>query len=499
MNLQTVLEGFIAGAVQPAVLDPGEEPLALVADQWSVSEWNGRLVLQAWDRQRNLVRKIMGLKEQRRDRICLLVERFPKSEGEIEIADLAAPNGRELGRKTSRHAFRERFYLMLAREFPAWRVVEISSEPNLEQSLTPSYTRAFLRLGSAGMAVMAAAPDSSCAGIASFGLIWLDYLRRREKTVSIGRLLFFVPLGCERDVVVRAACVDPQAVACQVFAFDERDRAGAIDFTDAGNVESTLPPCRRPVSPNAEIPAFPYLADTDRIEQTDGSIGFHVRGLEFARAAGGKLTCGISKRRRASIETVMAMAAEIARVRNPDTSDRQHPLYSLNPEGWLESQVRAHPETIDASLRGVPIYGQVPIFHAAQRAVIDLLGIDHTGRLAVIELKATADLQLPFQALDYWLRVRKHLLAGDFERLGYFTGHLISRELPRILLVAPALEFHSTTEMLVRFFSTEIDVTSIGLAADWRSGLRVMFRHRRSKEEVGPRRNAPVPDRAPVR
>ena len=51
------------------------------------------------------------------------------------------------------------------------------------------------------------------------------------------------------------------------------------------------------------------------------------------------------------VETVSAMAREISRVRNPDADDRQHPLYSLSPEGWLESQVRAHPEAIDASLR----------------------------------------------------------------------------------------------------------------------------------------------------
>jgi hypothetical protein len=83
---------------------------------------------------------------------------------------------------------------------------------------------------------------------------------------------------------------------------------------------------------------------------------------------------------------------------------------------------------------------------------------------------------LPFQAVDYWLRVRKHLLAGDFERLGYFEGHVISRESPRILLVAPALEFHSTTETVLSALSDGIEVTRIGLAADWRAGLRVMFR-----------------------
>jgi len=170
------------------------------------------------------------------------------------------------------------------------------------------------------------------------------------------------------------------------------------------------------------------------------------------------------------------MSREISRVRDSNTDDRQHPLYSLNPEGWLESQVRAHPETIDASLRPVPIYGQVPVFSGADRGVIDLLGIDHTGRLVVIELKATADLQLPFQALDYWLRVRKHLDAGDFERLGYFAGHVVSPEAPRILLVAPALEFHSTIETLLGGLKPEIEVTRVGLAADWRSGLRVMFR-----------------------
>ena len=480
-DLRATIEAFVAAAVQPAMLDPGEEPLMLIADQWSVSEWNGRTVLQAWDQRRNLVRKITGLKEQRRDRLCLTTEHFRNAQAELQIADLAAPNGRELGRKTSRIAFCERFHLMLAREWPEWQIVEISADANLEESLSTSYARAFLRLGSGGMAVVAAPTDTAapaCAGIVTTGLIWLDYLRRREKACSVGRLLLYVPLGMEREVAFRAACLDPVRVACQLFAFDERDRAGAIDFADAGNIDSTLPPCRRPSSPNSEAQAFPEMPDVDRIELTDGSVSLQVRGLEFARASAGKITCGISRRKRSTIETVVAMAREISRVRDPRAEDRQHPLYSLDPEGWLESQVRAHPEAIDASLRSVPIYGQVPVFSGSERGVIDLLAIDHTGRLVVIEIKATADLQLPFQALDYWLRVRKHLEAGDFERLGYFAGHVVSREPPRILLVAPALEFHSTIETLLGALAPQIEVTRIGLAADWRSGLRVMFRLR---------------------
>jgi hypothetical protein len=483
-DLRATIESFVAAAVQPAMLDSGEEPLALIADQWSVTEWNGRLVLQAWDQRRNLVRKITGLKEQRRDRLCLTTERFRNVQAEFQIADLAAPTGRELGRKVSRIAFRERFQLILAREWPEWQIVEISADANLEQSLSASYARAFLRFGSDGMAAMAASPDASShiqkspAGIVAVGLIWRDYLRRREKACSIGRLLLYVPLGMEREAAFRAGCLDPVSAACGLFAFDEQDRAGAIDFADAGNIESALPPCRRPAAPNSEAQVLPEMPDVDRIEQTDGSVSLQVRGLEFARASGGKITCGISRRKRSNIETVVAMSREIARVRDAHAEDRQHPLYSLNPEGWLESEVRAHPETIDASLRPVPIYGQVPIFSGADRGVIDLLGIDHTGRLVVIEIKATADLQLPFQALDYWLRVRKHLAAGDFERLGYFAGHVVSQEPPRILLVAPALEFHSTIETLLGALAPLIEVTRIGLAADWRSGLRVMFRLR---------------------
>lgn len=464
------------------MLDAGEKPLPLVAEQWGLSEWNGRLVIQAWDRKRNLVRKITGLKEQQRDRLCLTTERFRAPEAELQIADLAAPGGRELSRKTSRIAFRERLRLMLAREWPEWRIEEVSGDANLEESLTTSFMRAFLRAGSGGMAVVAADPEAAgVAGVVAAGLIWLDYLRRREKAFAIGRLLLYVPLGMERETAFRVSCLDQSKVDCKLIAYDERDRAGAIDPADVGNIDSTVPPCRRSAFPNAERQEIPEMPEVDAVEMADGTVGLRVRGLEFARMSAGKISCGIARRRRSTVETAVAMAREIVRVRCAENSDRVHPFYSLNPEGWIESQVRIHPQTVDASLLATPIYGQVPVFNGADRGVIDLLGIDHARRLVVIEIKATADLQLPFQALDYWLRVRKHLDAGDFVRQGYFAGHVVSPEAPRILLVAPALEFHSTTETLLKALRPDIEITRIGLAADWRSQLRVMFRLRGSE------------------
>lgn len=479
--LQRTIEEFIAGAAQPVLLDSGEEPLRLAPDRWNLTNTNGRLVIQAWDDRRNLVRRIIALKDGGRHRLSLITERFPKTRAEMTIADLAAPSGAELERRTTRLVFRERFQLMLAREYPAWKIEEASSEPNLRESLTSCYTRAFLRLGAAAMAAVAAAPDAGdIEGILPAGLIWLEYLRRREKGLSISTLLLYVPQGREQPAAFRAAVVSPARVDLRLFAFDTRDRCGEVELADAGNVESSLPPARQPLTPNADPPRFPTLPGVERIDHSDGSIALRVRGLEFARwspgLSQGKLTCGIARRRRCSMETVEATAREILRIREPGTADPQHPLYLLQPEGWLESQVRAQPQVVDSALLPSPLYGQVLVFAGANRGIIDLLGIDHTGRLVVLELKAAADHQLPFQAIDYWLRVRKHLFAGDFERLGYFPGRSIRRDPPRIVLVAPALEFHSTSEAMLSHLAPSIEITRVGLAAGWREELRVMFR-----------------------
>jgi hypothetical protein len=108
--------------------------------------------------------------------------------------------------------------------------------------------------------------------------------------------------------------------------------------------------------------------------------------------------------------------------------------------------------------------------------VIDLLAAGTDGRLAVIEIKASEDPHLPLQALEYWARVRWHQSRGEFAARGYF-GHLpLTMAPPRMLLVAPALHFHSTTETILRFFPPEIEVTRIGVGAAWRSGLSIAFR-----------------------
>ncbi|HTP44638.1 MAG TPA: hypothetical protein VMJ13_08735, partial [Candidatus Acidoferrum sp.] len=126
-------------------------------------------------------------------------------------------------------------------------------------------------------------------------------------------------------------------------------------------------------------------------------------------------------------------------------------------------------------------YSQVPALAAGDRGVLDLLGVTRRGRLVVIELKASEDIQLPIQAVDYWLRVRRHQRDGDFQRFGYFSGIELDPKPPLVWLVAPGLRFHPATDALLRYLGPEIDITRIGVNENWRRGIKVIFRQQSRK------------------
>jgi hypothetical protein len=108
--------------------------------------------------------------------------------------------------------------------------------------------------------------------------------------------------------------------------------------------------------------------------------------------------------------------------------------------------------------------------------VLDLLGADRDGRLAVIELKASEDIHLPLQALDYWMRVHWHAARGDFSTRGYFPGLQLRNQPPRLLLVSPALDFHPANDCVLRYFSPQIEVERFGVGVEWQQKLKVVSR-----------------------
>ncbi|MBZ5727425.1 MAG: hypothetical protein LAP87_20810 [Acidobacteriia bacterium] len=480
VEIRAVIEAFLQSCRQPALLEPGEELLPLTGDNFSLEMRGSRLMLEAWDRTRNLARRVTALQEPSAARLELTVERFARREGQLFLLDLARPAGADLGRRSARLVFRERFRLFLRRQFPEWDLAELSAEANLEFSLSPAFPRAFLRHGQHGWAALACPPEGDAAAALSFGLIWLSYLRASKRRVAVEGLALYAPAGRERAAALRLLALDPAAARCELFTYSEQDFVVRGDPRDHGNLDTRLDPCRRPAPNQGEAwQRIAALPGVERIVKHDGRASLRVRGLEFAEISGGDLIFGLGRRRAAHphhAAEIERLVEELQRARTPAAQDHAHPLYRQYPEAWLESQARAQLETLDASLLPDPVYGQVPAFAAGERGVIDLLAVDRTGRLAVVELKASADLHLPLQALDYWIRVKWHLDRGEFTASGYFPGIELRPEPPRLLLVSPALQFHPTTETILGYFSPVVDVERIGVAEDWRKELRVMFR-----------------------
>jgi hypothetical protein len=478
---RAAIETFLKNCRQPALLEPGEEILPLAADNLALDLRGARLTLQAWDRNRNLTRRVTAVADSTPGRLELTVERFARREGRLFLLDLARRSGADLGRRSTRLVFRERFRLFLRRQFPEWKLAELTAEPNLEFSLSPAFPRAWLRHGRHGWAAIACPPDADPAAILSFGLIWLAYLRNREQRSAIQGLALYVPSGMERHAALRLLCLDPGAARFELFAYTPDDDIVRIDPRDHGNLDTRLEPCSRPEPHLADAwSAIGALPGVERISKHDGRTSLRVRGIEFAEIASGELRFGIGEMRLARPHhtgEIERLAVELDRARCSG-GDREHPLYRRFPEAWLESQVRANLETLDASLSTEPIYGQVPAFAGGDRGVLDLLAVDRRGRLSVVELKATADLHLPLQALDYWIRVKWHLDRGEFPVHGYFPGVPLAPDPPRLLLVSPALEYHPTTETILSFFAPDIAVERIGVGVEWRKGLHVMFRLR---------------------
>jgi hypothetical protein len=481
-EVQAAVERFLEGSRKPALLEPGEPLLPLTKGNCVLELRNSRLTLHAWDERRNLARQIIDIREEQRGRLELVAARFPRKQGPLFLIDLARPASRDWERHGSRLVFRERFRQFLACEFPAWKLADITTEADLEHSLSPAFPRALLKKGASGLAAIGVGPDAvDPSAVLSFGLIWLDYLRRRERRAVIEGLVLFLPAGQERSTCLRLRFLDAGAARFEIFAYSEQDFSSRLDLRDFGNLETKLEICRAPSMVHREwLDHLLRVPGVEQVASHSGEISLRVCGLEFARTSGSEILFGLADRAMASennLREIEQLARHLARLRSADAEPRGD-FCLRSPEAWLESQVRGAIETIDASLVPQPIYGQVPAFAGGDRGVIDLLAVDRTGRLAVVELKASSDLHLPVQALDYWMRVNWHLDRQEFGPNGYFPGVALRRDAPRLLLVAPALEFHPTTESILSYFSPAIQVERIGLGLNWRTRLEVMFRLR---------------------
>lgn len=483
-ELLAAIENFLAGCKRPAILEHGDAPIPLIGGAYSLDIQSEAIHLSAWPDDRSFSRRLVSIEATNPGAMECTVQRFGGATAKLNLLDLDHPRAAARLLRGGRRTFAESFRRMLARQFPGWEIRTLSTETILQHSFSPVYPRALLERGTQRMAAMACQSLADERGFLSFALLWHHYLCGRAGNHGQIPLALFLPDGAGSTTALRLKWLE---LKCRIFRFNPHGSAGEVDVRDLGNLDTHLARRLGSAELNPDLLAFVRRLENkygaECIEEPDGSLSLRCSGLAFSRISEGKLYCGLGEKSGhsiASLEEAERLAAHLAPLRNPVTRDRAHPLYRAHPERWLESAVRRNLGIVDAMLEGQPLLGQVITFAGCDRDIIDLMGVSADGRTTILELKATEDIQLPLQALDYWMRADWHVRSGDLD--AFFPGIPLRRESPRLLLVAPGVRFHPSNEVVLGYFSAQIETERVGVNLEWQQGLKVVFRLRGAEQ-----------------
>ena len=453
---------------------------------------NGKnMLVHLWSEQRNLTRRILALAELSENRIVLEIQRFGQARpGKLE---LLLPESQRPPARLAREQFRAALRRILAERFPDAEIESSTTARDLEHSFSDVYVRGRMREGARVWAFLAASASESAAaieGMLTFGLLWLEHLRNRAAARPIEGLRLFVPEGSSHGLLRRLAVLSSPTRTAVFEISPDGGEIHAASPDGAGNFESRV--ISRRETDAAIAAASDALAKVCMLVPEAGNaiqpravspreVEFCFRGLRFARWVLGRgLIFGLGEKEQPlSDDSEPAFERLIRKLelhRSPLAEVTSHPLYRGYPERWLETLICEDPTRLDAHLDPRFIYSQIPAVAGHDQRVLDLLAVTLQGRLVVIEVKASENIHLPMQALDYWLRARSHHFAGDFKRLGYFPGIELSPDPPLVWLVAPALRFHPSIEIVLKYLSSDVRVTRIGVNETWRRGIKVVFR-----------------------
>ncbi len=494
------MEDFLAQAHNAVVLEDGAVAFDLARARYSISGERNKCVLHLWSAERNVVRRVLDI-EIKNEVLRLAVQRL----GQVRPTKLEICRERDRRTPTAKRAVRLAYQRVLQRalerRFSGYTVARLTTSVDLERSFGPIYARGLLKQGQSAFAVMGVNEQETQASVdatLTFGLLWLEACRRAQTgKLAVEGLKLFLPAGSSSLTRERMAHLHPDAAKWQLYELDESgDCLREIDVSDRGNVTTRLVHWT-----DEEAARERFAREIARVRElmsegevavlSAAEIAFRCHGLEFARArlahepgsfrSAPEIVFGVGAEERVlgdeSAAAFTQLVRSVGEVRHPQ-GPRDHPLWRLHPERWLESLVVKDIAAIDERLDPACLYSQVPAFSASDRAMIDVLTATRDGRLAVVELKADEDIHLPLQGIDYWSRVAWHHSRGEFQQFGYFSGRELSGKEPILFLVAPALHVHPATDTLLHYISPGIEWVLVGIDERWRDGVRVVFRKR---------------------
>lgn len=406
------------------------------------------------------------------------------------------------------------------------RVRRVNVRGSRASASSGPYARLVLNVG--GEVVLALGADAGEAqaeidSAVTAGITWLaGFNERRTGKQQARQLWLCVPRGRSQTVVERLTFIDVTHLGARVTCFEVDEDCGellAVRPTTQDELLSAHPRELRWPRETAVTGRWrerilnlaPDLIEAREMINREAE-SYSIHGLEFARASGherarvsfGVMSSETENQRRsmgahrnsmgahrkqmeprpptilteANLTELERLVREITLHRCAKAPDRRHPFYRLRAEAWLESLLRRHIHALDVALDERFVYSQIPTWRGDERSVIDLLTVNHQGRLVVIEIKAAEDPDLPLQGLDYWLRVEQACGRGEFERRGLFPGLTLAAQPPLLYLVAPRLRFHRTFSAVARCLAPQVEAYRLGLNVDWRASVRLHTRER---------------------
>jgi hypothetical protein len=499
-KLASALEDFLVASATAVVIEDGIVVFDLDHAKYSVSGESNKCLLHLWSAERNVVRRVLDA-ERKGETLRLSVQRMGQARAtKLEICrqrDRRTPSAK----RTARIMYQRTLERVLRKKFPEWTTAQLSNSMDLERSFGPIYARGVLTRGQRAFAVFGVNEQelqSSIDAALTFAILWLDYCRRTHAgRLVVEGLRLFLPDGSSALVRERMAQLNPAIAKWRLFELETRaEELKSVDISDRGNISTRLMRC--PDESEVQERFAPAIALVKTLMPevevgivTSAEVSFRCHGLEFARArlsaepgsfsSEPEIVFGIAAAERVlngenfgQFERLIREIGEARHAEGPGDSR----CWRLHPERWLESLVIQDIRAIDDQLDSNCHYSQVPAFSACDRAMIDVLAVTRTGRLALLELKADEDIHLPLQGVDYWSRVSWHHARGEFQKFGYFAGGELSPLNPILMMIAPALHVHPATDTLLRYISPEIDWVLLGIDERWRKGIRVVFRKR---------------------
>ncbi|HWW18358.1 MAG TPA: hypothetical protein VNY81_07060 [Candidatus Saccharimonadales bacterium] len=486
-ELEATLREF-AAAAPVEVRENGGRVAPLSGLSWEVRGAAEKPLLHLWSAEYNLTRRVLAITDYSEQRLILAVERFGRSKP--DRLEFVRVNFDRSARELTRQAFCERLRRILAEQFPDETVDSLIISPDLEHSLSGNYVRGILRRGSSEWAVLCVGDDESADTIENsltFALLWLERARQFSGRGVIAGLRLILPKGGTRVVAQRVGALHPQ-LALELYERDPvREVLQRVDPRSAGNIDSSIVPQRdtqslldRAREALQSIVDLAPRAISLHPLVVSGEVWLRFRGLAIAKWDDGRVFFGTGDRRDeltvASWPILKQLVFDLETRRHPMATDMRHPFYRAQPERWLEASVRADVTRVDAQLDPRFVYSQVFANAGGEHGILDLLGVTRSGRLAILELKASEHIHLALQAAGYWRHVHHHMQQDDLSRYGYFPDVQLQAACPLVYLVAPALRFHPATDELLRYLAPDVEVVRVGLAETWRRGVRVVMR-----------------------